>query len=123
MIKIFKSLADGWRQVFTGEGYVPPPMPGNMANAPADPAVVTGSYEFIIAQMFPSRAITDIPAIPPFGVDWGQYPLNGYNLSGLTGGGSTGLVPNVNQGAVLYFDTDSGNYYDLAMLPGYQAGV
>lgn len=120
MRSMFKTMASGWRELFAGAGYVAPPAPGNRSNAPADPSVVTGNYEFIIPQMYPSQNIVNVPVIPPFGRDWGQLPLNLYGLSGLEGGGSTGLVPNVNQGAVFYYDENTGNYVDLSMLVGVQ---
>jgi hypothetical protein len=118
MRKLFKSLTQGWVDLFTGAGYVAPPQPGNMANAPAEPSVVTGSYQFIIPQMFDGRSvmITDVPSIPPFGRDWGQYAVNGYGLSGLEGGGSTGNVPQPGPGGSLYYDSDTNQYYDLNLL-------
>lgn len=118
MNKLFAGAAQGFKTLFSGLGYVPPPQPGNTANAPANPSVQTGSYGFIIPQMFDGvgTRISDIPEIPPAFRDWGQMPLNLYGLSGLEGGGSTGAVPNVNQGAALYYDPDSGSYVDLGLL-------
>lgn len=119
----WESLTSGWKQVFSGAGYVAPPQPGNTANAPADPAVQSGSYQYIIPQMFPNDDITNVPFIPPFGQDWGAYPVNLYGLSGLTGGGSTGLTPNVNQGAVFFYDEGTNSYIDLSQLSGVPQGV
>jgi hypothetical protein len=123
MKKMFKTLASGWIDLFRGAGQVPNPEPGNMANAPADPSVVTGNYQFIQHQMFdgPSSDVTDVPEIPPQFVDWGQYPLNVFGLSGLEGGGSTGDVPQADQGATLYYDSESGMYIDLNQLSGVRA--
>lgn len=117
-MNLFKTLTQGWVDLFSGAGYVAPPQPDNRANAPADPAVETGSYGFIIPQMFQAGGamITDIPVIPPFGRDWGQIQLNSYGLSGLTGGGSTGDVPQIVNGQTLYYDDSSGQYYDLSQL-------
>lgn len=120
MKSMFESLTAGWVDLFRGAGRVPNPDPGNQANAPANPSVVTGNWQFIIPQMFDGVGtnISDIPVIPPAFRDWGQYPVNLYGLSGLEGGGSTGIVPQAQQGATLYFDSDTGQYIDLNLLTG-----
>lgn len=120
MGKLYKTFGQGWADLFRGAGFVPPPRPDNTANAPATPPVQWGSYQYIIPQMFDGggSSITDVPVIPPFGVDWAQMPLNTYGLSGLEGGGSTGQVPNVNNGATLFYDSDSNSYVDLSLLGG-----
>lgn len=118
MYKLYVTAVQGFKALYAGAGYVAPPQPGNTANAPANPSLQTGNYEYIIPQMWPNRRITDIPVIPPFGRDWAAYPVNTYGLSGLEGGGSTGQVPNVNQGATFYFDPDTGQYIDLSLMQG-----
>lgn len=108
-----------------GLGYVAPPDPGNQANAPADPPVQTGGYQFIQETMYgpadllnstgDDQAIVNIPTVPPGYRDSDKYPVNEYGLSGLEGGGTTGDVPNQwgQQGSVLYFDPTTGLYIDL----------
>lgn len=119
----FLNMAAGGMKLLQGAGFVPPPRPDNTANAPADPAVVTGSYEFIIPQMFGDTAIVNTPVIPPgFRDNATPMPLNLYGLSGLTGGGVTGLTPNVSQGAVFYVDPETGSYVDLSQIYGVNVG-
>lgn len=115
---VFASLTAGWKAVFQGAGFIAPPNPGNMANAPANPSVQTGNYQFIIKQMFDGigSMITDIPVIPPAFRDWGQYGVNVMGISGDTGGGATGDVPQISNGATFYYDDDSGQYVDLNLL-------
>jgi hypothetical protein len=110
-----------------GGGYVPPPDPGNTANAPASPPVQTGDYQFIQETMYGAAddlnstgaddSITSIAPIPPAYRDWSEFPVSEYGLSGLEGGGITGDAPNQfghsEQGQVLYFDPNTGLYYDL----------
>lgn len=100
-----------------GLGYVPPPDPGNTANAAADPAVQTGTYQFIQGSMLggygDNQSIVEIAGIPPAYQDWSQYAVNEFGLSGLEGGGATGLVPQVINGQTLFFDPETGMYIDL----------
>jgi hypothetical protein len=102
---------------FAGLGYVPPPMPGNRANAPAAPPVETGTYQFIQDPMWGGRgdnqSIVNIDSIPPAYRDWSDIGLNIYGLSGLEGGGSTGIVPILDNGQTLFFDENTGLYIDL----------
>lgn len=120
MASMFKSLTQGWADLFRGAGYVMPPQPGNTANAPGDPAVVTGNYEFIQWQMWDGAgvrsSIASVPHIPVWGMDWGQYGVNVAGLSGDFGGGSTGDVPQPGPGGSLYYDDTTGQYIDLSLL-------
>lgn len=117
---MFLSAGQGFAKLFRGLGYVPNPDPGQSANAPANPSVQTGSYQYIIPQMMDrfGVAITNVPTIPGWGVDWGQYPLNDMGLSGQLGGGATGDVPQLGPGGSLYFDPGSNSYLDLSMITG-----
>jgi hypothetical protein len=100
-----------------GLGYVKPPDPGNSANAPAPAPVQTGGYQFIQPAMFgaggDNQSIVNVPSVPPAYRDSGAYAMNSYGLSGLTGGGSTGEVPDVDNGPVLYYDEISGLYINI----------
>lgn len=120
MASMFKSLTQGWVDLFTGGSPIPNPDPGASAIPPADPAVVTGNYQFIIPQMFDGAGgysgIAAVPHIPDWGMDWGQYPLNVEGLSGAFGGGSTGDVPQPGKGGSLYYDPETNAYYDLGTL-------
>ncbi len=112
-------MANTWKQFvqfFAGLGYVPPPDPGNTANAPADPPVQEGNYQFLQPFLYQrDDGLTDIPNVPPAYQDWVQFPVNLFGLSGLEGGGSTGMVPDqfAQQGASLYFDPASGMYVNI----------
>lgn len=109
------TLPAAFKTFLTGLGYVDPPDAGNRSNAPANPPVQEGSYEYIIPQMFASQDIVNVPAIPPNYQDWAQYPVSLYGLSGLEGGGSTGDVPIVVNGRTLYYNEVTGMYYALNM--------
>lgn len=104
---------------FNGAGRINPPDPGNMANAPADPPIPSGNYQFIQPTLYggagDNQDLVTINSIPPSYQDNAAYPVNLFGLSGLDGGGSTGLVPNPfgTQGNVLYYNQSDGMYYDI----------
>ena len=99
--------------------YVQPPSGGARDIAPGNPPVQTGNYQFIQSFFFDNagsgNSTTEIPDVPPAYQDWNQFPVNLYGLSGLTGGGITGDVPDpyTSQGASLFFDPSTGLYYDV----------
>lgn len=106
------------QEFFRGLGYVQPPNSGNRANAPADPPVQEGNYQFIQWQMLggagDNQAIVNVPEIPPAFRDWDGYPVNEYGVSGLTGGGAFASgMPLITNGPILYFDEATGLYVDL----------
>jgi len=103
-------------KMLTGLGWIKPPDPGNTANAPADPPVQEGTYGFIQLSMFGAgdqQDIVNVPFIPPAYQDTNLYPVNHFGLSGLEGGGSTGNVPQVTNGSILYFDPATGQLINL----------
>jgi len=106
-------IIDGFAQLLAGLGYRAPPDPGNTANAPANPPVQYGNYEYIIPQMYPNQSIVNIPYVPSEFQDWDQYALNVQGISGLEGGGATGDVPQIENGSVFYYDTTTGQYVEL----------
>lgn len=112
------ALMSAWSRLFSGAGRVPQMDAGNTANAPAAPPVQAGSYEYIQPAMFADQSILEIQAIPPGYRDWDYMAVDGYSISGLSGGGATGLVPQITQGAVFYFDPDTGQYLTLSEMPG-----
>jgi hypothetical protein len=109
------ALALGWLQFFDGKGTVPQD-PGNELNPPGDPPVQVGTYQFIpdyALQKFGHNA-TDFAPVPMAYRDWGQFPLNVGDPSGLTGGGyaqdpQVAMPMETN----LFFDPSTGLYYDL----------
>jgi len=115
----------GFRQFMAGLGYVPVPDPGNQGNAPANPPVQTGDYQFIQEDMYGpvdllnstgrDNSITSIAPVPPAYMDSNAYPVNEFGLSGLEGGGISGVVPNpfYGQGNTLFYDETTGLYVDL----------
>lgn len=127
---MFLSPLIGLRDFMRGLGYVPQLSAGNMANAPADPPVQTGDYQFIQETSYGAadtlnstgddQSIVNIPVVPPGYRDWDQQPVNEFGLSGLEGGGTSGNVPDpwTEQGNVLYYDTASGLYIDLGQNNG-----
>ncbi len=100
-----------------GLGYVPPPNPGNTANAPAPAPVQRGTLQFIQPDFTggsgDNQAIVNIDPIPPAYQDTQAFGFNVMGISGQTGGGSTGIVPDIDNGAILYYDPETGQYIDL----------
>lgn len=106
----------GWLGVLAGAGRVPPPDPGNTANAPAPVPVQAGTYEFIQPFAFQGagHSTTDIPFVPPGYQNVGEFALGVYDPSGLGGGGySNNPAVMLPSEASLYFDASTGQYYRL----------
>lgn len=105
-----------WKQLFIGAGPVAPLDRGNTANAPAEPPIQAGSYEYIQSYLFPNQSLLSLPVIPPAFRDWNQFPLNQFGADGLTGGGVYGgKATEIPSPPVLYYDETSGTYVDLTM--------
>lgn len=106
-------MKTGWQKILTGIGGRAPD-PGNRGNAPAPPPVQTGPYEWIQWQMLRLRfTATDNLPVPPGFQNWSVIMLNSFGQSGLTGGGITGDVPQVQDVDSLYYDATTGLYVDL----------
>jgi hypothetical protein len=105
---------------FAGLGYVEPPDPGNRANAPADPPVQQGNYQWLqMPADWTDNRTTNIENIPPAYRDLGNYAVPVFGLSGLEGGGSTGDVPELDNGTILYYDNTTGTYKNVQVVyPG-----
>lgn len=99
-----------------GGGYVPPPSAGARGDAPGVPLAAFGTYEFVQPSFFNgvgARAAS-IPVVAPVWQDWGQYSVAGSDQGGFFGGGiDPGLQTAFNQEANLFFDTDTGIYYNI----------
>jgi hypothetical protein len=104
-----------WDQFMDGTGNVPFGT-GNELNPPGGSFVEAGPYQFIQPFAFQGfgHEMTDIQPIPMDYRDWGQFPVNAMDPSGLTGGGYAAQT-NVNMPVEndLYFDAENGVYYDL----------
>lgn len=112
MLRSLKAALAGWKQLYYGVGKITLDA-GNMANAPGNPPVQFGTYQFIQPPFFPSMAITDIPTTPPmYRNDGTDMQVNVYGLSGRSGGGTTGDVPGAEQGGVYYFDPTTNQYLE-----------
>lgn len=104
----------GQLALIMGAGIVAPPSGQNEDNAYSAPPVQTGSYEYIIPQMFPDVTITNIDTIPTAFQDWSAYGVDSFDVSGLTGGGFTGDIPQVVNGPIVYYDQSTGLYVNLS---------
>lgn len=106
----------GLASFFGGRGQQAPLPPGNTSNPPGDAPLQEGNYQFIMPEMMQGagHAATDIPDVPPAYQDWGQYPVNLADLSGNTGGGVySGSDTNVSGEQMLFFDPQTGMYFDI----------
>ena len=107
---------NGWMLFLHGQGRVNPPDPGNTANPPGNPPVQVGSYEYIQPFAFQGagHAVTDIPYVPPEYQNVGEFAMNVYDPSGLTGGGfSNSPAVQLPTEQALFYDPNSGNYYQI----------
>lgn len=108
-----KNFNTGLANFFRGVGGIRPD-PGNEANAPGDPPIPGGTYQFVQTEMVFGPSRMNVPVTPPAFVDWGQYGVQVYDPSGNTGGGvysgDATETPDEND---LYFDASTGLYYDL----------
>jgi hypothetical protein len=109
------NMLSGWQAVFRGIGTVYIDA-GNLANAPGNPPVQQGNYEWIQDYLYrdESYGLSQIPEIPAPFRDWSGYPLNLDDGSGNFGGGdNAGLDYQVATAPVLYYDTETSLYYDI----------
>lgn len=105
--------SQGQSLLISGAGIVPAPPGQNEDNAYSCPPVEVGSYGFIIPQMFPNVTITNIDSVPTSFQNWGEYAVDGFDASGLIGGGFTGDIPQTTNGPVLYYDETTGLFVML----------
>lgn len=106
----------GLARFFSGLGQVKPLDPGNTGNAPADPPLEVGTWQFLngYALQGNGHIASDVPTTGPQWTDWGQYAVNAADLSGNTGGGAySGVQTVLPTETDMYFDTSTGVYYNL----------
>lgn len=112
----------GWLKLLHGDGPVNPPSPGNRNNAPATPPIQVGNYQwlqsFLVNGVDNGKSMSVLAPfhVPPAYQDWGAYPVNEFDVSGLEGGGIATAPempsPNAAPGS-LYFDPSTGLYYEM----------
>ncbi len=111
------SLRSYWSVFMSGLGRIAPPDPGNTANAPADPPVPAGTYQYMqpFAYLGIDGRITDIPHISPAYQNNGEFAVAFGDAGGFLGGGanSIGNQTNIPTETAMYFDPSTGLYYNL----------